>query len=129
MELRFVLAESHRIDLDSLTGGKGITVYGQQEVVKDLISVREQQNGEMIFEAQDVEILGIHTKKPKVRFSQARDQHELECDWIAGCDGFYGVSRNSIPESEIRSFSREYPFAWLGILVEAPPSSDELDLC
>lgn len=118
--------ESHRIDLDSLTGGRGITVYGQQEVVKDLISTREQQNGEMIFEAQDVEILGIHTEKPKVRFSQAGGQHELECDWIAGCDGFYGVSRNSIPDSEIRSFSREYPFAWLGILVEAPPSSDEL---
>ena len=94
--------------------------------MKDLISVRDQQNGKMIFEAQNVEILGIHTEKPKVRFSQAGDQHELECDWIAGCDGFYGVSRNSIPDSEIRSFSREYPFAWLGILVEAPPSSDEL---
>ena len=117
---------THRIDFDALTAGKGITVYGQQEVVKDLISAREQRDGVILFETQNVEICEVDEDNPKVRFNQAGDAQELKCDWVAGCDGFYGVSRASIPDSKIKSFSRDYPFAWLGILVDAAPSSDEL---
>lgn len=119
-------SESHRIDFDALTGGRGITVYGQQEVVKDLISLCEQREGAILFDAQNVEICGVEEENPRIRFNQAGEAQELTCDWVAGCDGFYGVSRASIPDSKIKSFSRDYPFAWLGILVEAAPSSDEL---
>lgn len=119
-------SESHRIDFDALTEGRGITIYGQQEVVKDLISSRKQRGGKIFFKVEDVKILGADGDNPKIRFNREGQGEELLCDWIAGCDGFYGVSRTTIPDSKRRSFSREYPFAWLGVLVDAPPSSDEL---
>lgn len=124
-EIRFG-AQSHRIDLDELTDGKGITIYGQQEVIKDLINKRLHDNGKVFFETNDVEILKIDGEKPEIKFSQDGYLQKLECDWIAGCDGFHGVSRKTIPEKKRKSFSRDYPFAWLGTLVESSPSSDEL---
>ena len=124
-EIRFG-AQSHRIDLDELTDGKGVTIYGQQEVIKDLINKRLHDNGKVFFETNDVEILKIDGEKPEIKFSQDGYLQKLECDWIAGCDGFHGVSRKTIPEKKRKSFSRDYPFAWLGTLVESSPSSDEL---
>ena len=124
-EIRFG-SRSHRINFDELTDGKGITIYGQQEVVKDLINKRLHDNGKILFEAHDAEIYNIDDKKPEIRFNQDGCSQTLECDWVAGCDGFHGVSRASIPDKEKKIFSREYPFSWLGILVDSPPSSDEL---
>ncbi|NKB32836.1 MAG: 4-hydroxybenzoate 3-monooxygenase [Pseudomonadales bacterium] len=125
IEIRFG-ANSHRIDFDELTDGKGITIYGQQEVVKDLISTRLKENGKLLFETSDVEILNPLDDKPAISFKVDGTEQQIQCDLIAGCDGFHGVSRNSIPEEKRKNFSRDYPFAWLGILVDAPPSSAEL---
>lgn len=117
---------THRINFDDLTDGKGITIYGQQEVVKDLISRREQDSGEIYFDVSEVEITALNETNGNIKFQHAGSELELACDFIAGCDGFHGISRQSIPKEKILSFDREYPFAWLGILVSAPPSSDEL---
>ena len=116
----------HRIDLTDLTGGRAITIYGQNEVVKDLIDVRLRTGRELHFEAADVQISGVHTTKPIVRYGLVNGRFELSCDFIAGCDGFHGICRPSIPPSMLRTYERDYPFGWLGILAEAAPSSDEL---
>jgi len=116
----------HRINLYELTGGKAITIYAQQEVVKDLVSARLAAGGQIFFEAEDVSIDGFNGTTPSIRFSADGKSHELSCDFIAGCDGFHGVCRPSIPPGVLTFFDRTYPFAWLGILVQAPPSSDEL---
>jgi p-hydroxybenzoate 3-monooxygenase len=118
--------ERHRLDLKALTGGKVITVYGQQEVVKDLIARRLADGGEILFEAGEVALRGVDGDKPRLSFTQAGAKGEVACDFIAGCDGFHGVSRASIPEAAITSFDRVYPFAWLGILAKAQPASDEV---
>jgi len=125
IHMRFNRRE-HRINLYELTGGKAITIYAQQEVVKDLVSARLAAGGQISFEAKDVGIDGFNGTTPSIRFSADGKTHELSCDFIAGCDGFHGVCRPSIPPGVLTFFDRTYPFAWLGILVQAPPSSDEL---
>jgi p-hydroxybenzoate 3-monooxygenase len=116
----------HQIDMAALTGGRAITIYGQNEVVHDLIEARLATGRPLLFEAQDVQIEALDSTTPRLRYRADGESRELTCDFIAGCDGFHGVCRPSIPAETLRIFERVYPFAWLGILAEAPPSSDEL---
>jgi len=115
---------SHRVPLTDLTG-KVVTIYGQNEVMKDLIDARLSGGGEILFEAEAVALEGLDGT-PRIRFRRDGADDVLECDFVAGCDGFHGMCRPSIPESAITFYDREYPFAWLGILSESPPISDEL---
>jgi p-hydroxybenzoate 3-monooxygenase len=124
VELRFA-ERGHRIDFEELTG-RGITVYGQQEVVKDLIAARLDFGGPLLFEVEDALPQGIETDAPSLRYRHDGEEHTLHCDVIAGCDGFHGVCRDSVPDGALTFHEREWPFAWLGILAEAAPSSDEL---
>jgi p-hydroxybenzoate 3-monooxygenase len=121
---------THRIDFADLTGGKGVTIYSQHEVVKDLIAARLKTKGKVLFEAENVEISGFEDagdgSHPRILFRHEGNDQELECDFIAGCDGFHGICRPSVPAAELTIFERVYPFAWLGILAESPPSMDEL---
>jgi len=117
--------ERHHLDFTELTG-KTITVYGQQEVVKDLIAARTASGGDMRFEVSDVALHDLDTDRPGVTFKQDGTAQRIECDIVAGCDGFRGVSRGTIPPGVLTEYQRDYPFAWLGILAEAPPSSPEL---
>ncbi|HYL35378.1 MAG TPA: 4-hydroxybenzoate 3-monooxygenase [Bryobacteraceae bacterium] len=125
IELRFN-REGHRIDMCELTGGRCITVYGQQEVVKDLIQARLEAGGEIIFEVDDVAIHGFDSTAPSISFARNGARQQIACDFIAGCDGFHGICRPSIPAGVLTEYDRIYPFGWLGILAQAPPSSDEL---
>ncbi len=118
--------ERHRIDLARLTGGHRITVYGQQEVVKDLIAARLDAGGTILFEAADATPKDIAGQHPTIAFRHQGTDHELACDVIAGCDGFHGVCRAAIPAGVLSEFGREYPFAWLGVLARVAPSTDEL---
>ena len=113
----------HRIDLAELTGGRAITVYGQHEVVRDLIDVRRHAAAQLIFDAEHVGLSEVESDRPLLHLRAAGGSKTFACDFIAGCDGFHGVTRPSIPESARRRFDRTYPFAWLGILAEAAPSS------
>ncbi len=124
VELRFA-GEGHRIDFDELTG-RGITVYGQQEVVKDLIAARLDFGGPLLFEVDDVRPEGFDSDSPSLRYRHDGGEHVLHCDVIAGCDGFHGICRDAIPEGVLTFHEREWPFAWLGILAEAEPASEEL---
>jgi p-hydroxybenzoate 3-monooxygenase len=126
VEIRF-REQGHRIDFKALTG-RGITIYAQQEVVKDLIAARLGAEGEIFFEAEDVTVHDLDSATPKIRFRDHGDPAEVQCDFIAGCDGFHGVCRPSI-EHALTIYERVFPFAWLGILAAAPPSSDELIYC
>jgi p-hydroxybenzoate 3-monooxygenase len=128
IELQFG-GERHRIPLTELSDGRSITVYGQQEVVKDLIAARLTAGLPILFEAEDVTIEGLETGRPLIRFRHEDRAQELECDVISGCDGFHGVCRDSIPAGALKVFSREYPFAWLGVLAAAAPSNEELIYC
>ncbi|MGI9050097.1 MAG: 4-hydroxybenzoate 3-monooxygenase [Rubrobacteraceae bacterium] len=125
IEFRFG-GQGHRIDLHDLTGGKAITVYGQHEVVKDLIKARLAAGGAILFGARVTAIRDLESKSPKVCFDKDGEEEELLCDVIVGCDGFHGVCRPSIPEDARREYDRKYPFGRFGILVEAPPSTEEL---
>jgi len=125
IELRFD-GRGHRIDLAELTGGKSITLYAQHEVIKDLVQARLDAGGTIEFSAQDVTLHDIDTGSPAIRYRQGDSVRVLECDFIAGCDGFHGVSRTSIPDAVRNDYSRTYPFGWFGILTQAPPSSPEL---
>jgi p-hydroxybenzoate 3-monooxygenase len=112
--------------MTSLTGGRSITVYGQQEVVRDLIRARVDTGGEIMFGVSEVSVADFDSSAPKVMFVRDGKRIELVCDLIAGCDGFHGVCRPSIPAGVLSTFERTYPFAWLGILAAAPPTHDEL---
>lgn len=125
IELRFN-RRGHRIDMFELTDGKAITIYAQHEVVKDLVAARLGSGGQIVFEAKDVGIHGFENSSSSIRFTVAGKVQELTCDFIAGCDGFHGVCRPSIPAGVLTTFERDYPFAWLGVLAQAPPSSNEL---
>lgn len=125
IELRFG-GRGRRIPLSELTGGRAIMVYGQHEVVKDLIRARLAAGGQILFEVEDVSVQAFDTARPRIRFRHDRQVQDLACDFIAGCDGFHGVCRPSIPEGVLTVYDREYPFAWLGILADAPPSSKEI---
>jgi p-hydroxybenzoate 3-monooxygenase len=116
----------HRIDLAELTGGRAITVYGQNEVVKDLIDARIGTGRPLVFEAGDVAVEGVATTSPVIRYRADGREEELRCDFIAGCDGFHGICRAAIPADTLKVYERAYPFGWLGILAEAAPSSHEL---
>jgi p-hydroxybenzoate 3-monooxygenase len=116
----------HRIDLARLTGGRAITVYGQNEVVKDLIAAREATGRPLYFEASEVAVHDITSNRPHLTCRAGGVTHTIECEFLAGCDGFHGICRPSIPSEQLRVYEREYPFAWLGILANAAPSSDEL---
>jgi p-hydroxybenzoate 3-monooxygenase len=127
IELRY-LGTGHRIAMTELTG-RAITVYGQQEVVKDLIAARRAYNAPLLFEVSDVALHNIESERPRITCVHDGAEHGLECDVIAGCDGFHGVCRSSIPDGVLTIYDRDYPFAWLGILASVAPSSEELIYC
>ena len=121
----------HRLPLSDLTGGKSITIYGQQEVVKDLIAARLGAGGQVWFDVAEVAIEAVETEHPIIRYRRegsdaAAVWEQLRCEVVAGCDGFHGVCRNAVPAGVLRTFERDYPFAWLGILASVAPSTDEL---
>jgi p-hydroxybenzoate 3-monooxygenase len=132
IELRFG-ARAHRIDFKELANGS-VTIYPQNKVVGDLFDTRLAAGGKIFFESDDVNVHDFYdiesrkqpAKRPKIRFRARGENHEIECDFIAGCDGFHGICRPSIPQSALTVYERVYPFAWLGILAEAPPSAEEL---
>ncbi len=115
-----------RIDFARLTPGRAVTVYGQHEVVKDLIAARIEAGGAILFDVEDTSVEGIATDAPRIRFRHGGQAQAIACDFVAGCDGFHGISRPAIPHGALKVYERVYPFAWLGILAEAPPCSDEL---
>jgi p-hydroxybenzoate 3-monooxygenase len=125
IELRFG-GTGHRIDFADLAGGRSITLYPQHEVIKDCVAARLEQGGTILFNVRDVQLENVSTSQPLIRCVHQDEQVELRCDFIAGCDGFHGVSRSSLPETGQCVFSRSYPFGWLGILMKAPPSTSEL---
>ena len=117
----------HRINLHELTGGRSVTVYAQHEVLKDLIARRLEDGGDLRFGVTDTTVEGLDTERPVISFTHEDEQHRLECDFVIGADGSRTYTRFLIPEGTVRTdFFRQYPFAWFGILAEAPPSSDEL---
>jgi p-hydroxybenzoate 3-monooxygenase len=125
VELRFD-GERHRIALSDLAGGRSIVIYGQTEVVKDLIAARLADGEPLLFEVDDVRVERHRSDRPVVRYRHRDQEHELECDLVAGCDGFHGVCRPTIPSGVLRIHEREYPYGWLGILAAVAPSNDEL---
>jgi p-hydroxybenzoate 3-monooxygenase len=125
IELRFG-GQGHRIAFEKLVPGRAITVYGQQEVVKDLIAARLAAGGQILFEVSDVMLQGFDGTRPSVSFAHRGEPQVLEADFIAGCDGFHGICRDAIPAGVLQFFDKEYPFGWLGVLAAVAPSSDEL---
>ncbi|MDC4368391.1 4-hydroxybenzoate 3-monooxygenase [Acinetobacter baumannii] len=117
--------ELHRVDLAALTGGKQVTVYGQTEVTKDLMAAREAEQLTSYYEAHNVQVKDFYTA-PKVEFEYQGKAFQIQCDFIAGCDGYHGVCRASVPEDKIKTFEKVYPFGWLGVLADVPPVADEL---
>ncbi|MDC4828639.1 4-hydroxybenzoate 3-monooxygenase [Acinetobacter baumannii] len=117
--------ELHRVDLAVLTGGKQVTVYGQTEVTKDLMAAREAAQLTSFYEAHNVQVKDFYTS-PKVEFEYQGKAFQIQCDFIAGCDGYHGVCRASVPEDKIKTFEKVYPFGWLGVLADVPPVADEL---
>jgi len=117
---------SHHIPMSELTQGRAVTIYGQTEVVKDLVAARVAADAPLHFDCHDVSVHGLEEDEPVVRYVQQGSARELRCRFIAGCDGFHGVCRTSIPEGVLSGWQREYPFGWLGILADVPPSTDEL---
>jgi p-hydroxybenzoate 3-monooxygenase len=106
--------------------GRSITIYGQGEVIKDLVDARHASGGPIFFEVENVSVHDFESEHPRILFQNKGQQAELVCDFIGGCDGFHGICRPSIPASALTVYQRDYPFAWLGILAQAPPSSEEL---
>lgn len=117
--------ELHRLDFKKLVD-KRVTIYGQQEVVKDLVARRRADGGELLFEVDDVSVHDLTSERPKIRFTHDGKAQQIDCDFIAGCDGFHGICRPSFPADVLKVFEREYPFGWVGILTESPPPDHEL---
>jgi len=124
IELGFNL-KRFRIDMQELTG-KAVTVYGQNEVMKDLIQARLAAGAAMEFEVKNVSIDKLDSEQPHVRYEKDGVSHEIFCDYIAGCDGFHGICRPSVPHGALTTYEKVYPFGWLGILADAAPSQEEL---
>jgi p-hydroxybenzoate 3-monooxygenase len=124
IQLRFD-GQTHRIDLHELTGGRSVTIYPQHKVLQDLIAARAAQGGEILFDVEDVQLADV-TARPVIRFRHAGERVDLSCDFVVGCDGSHSVARSYLPAERQRVFTRTYPFAWLGILMEAPASTGEL---
>jgi p-hydroxybenzoate 3-monooxygenase len=118
--------ERHRIDFARHTRGKVVTVYGQTEVTRDLMDARTAAGASIVYEVQDVSLHDFDGNRPMVRHRKDGIAHEIRCDFIAGCDGYHGVSRASMPAAALRTYERIYPFGWLGMLSDTPPVSDEL---
>ena len=116
----------HRIDLGSLTGGKHVTVYGQTEVTRDLMAAREAAGLATIYEAKDVAPHGFDSERPSVSYTLNGAVHTIDCDFIAGCDGYHGVSRASVPPKALSIYEKVYQFGWLGVLADTPPVGHEL---
>ena len=116
----------HRIDMQALTGGRQVMVYGQTEVTRDLMDARAAAGLTTVYEAGEVSVHDFDGDRPRVRYTSQGQQHELSCDFIAGCDGFHGVCRASVPPGAITEFEKVYPFGWLGVLADVPPVSHEL---
>lgn len=125
IELRFG-GKGHRIPMSDLTGGRTVMIYGQTEVVKDLINARLEAGGQILFEAECLSLDGLTTSSPTVRYRLEGQEVELQCDVVAGCDGFHGPSRHAIPPGVLKTYDHEYPYGWLGILAAVAPSTDEL---
>jgi p-hydroxybenzoate 3-monooxygenase len=125
IELRFA-KQRHRVDFPALTGGRSVMVYAQTEVCKDLIALQLAEGGPLLFEAEALAVEGADTDSPRVHFRREGREDVLECDYVVGCDGFWGVARTAIPSELTQVFERTYPFGWLGILADVPPSHDEL---
>jgi p-hydroxybenzoate 3-monooxygenase len=119
----------HRLNLHELTGGRAITVYGQTEIVKDLIQARLAADAPLFFGVEETSIHDCETTAPKIRFRWQGEAHEITCDFLAGCDGFHGICRPAIPAAQLQIFERAYPFGWLGILAQSKPPSEELIYC
>src|SRR6185437_5839904 len=124
IEIAFAGAR-HRVNFRDLIG-RGVVVYGQTEITRDLMFARETAGGDTIYQAQDVTLHGIDASRPRVTYRHHGIEHYIDCDFIAGCDGSHGVSRASIPRNALTCYERVYPFGWLGIMVDKPPISDEL---
>ena len=124
IELRFD-GRSHRVDFSDLCG-RTVEIWAQTEIVKDLTARRLADGGRILFGAQATAIEGIETDRPRVRFTHGGEEQLLECDYVAACDGFHGIGRRSLPEDVVRTFDRLYPFSWLGVLADVPPSCEEL---
>ncbi|CAM8669251.1 UbiH 2-polyprenyl-6-methoxyphenol hydroxylase and related FAD-dependent oxidoreductases [Comamonadaceae bacterium] len=118
--------ERHRIDLHKLTGGQQVMVYGQTEVTRDLMEARKAAGQVTVYQASDVSVHDYDTPRPQVRYQQDGARHTLDCDFIAGCDGFHGVCRASVPEGAVTEYEKVYPFGWLGLLSDTPPVHHEL---
>ncbi len=118
--------ERHRIDMNQLTGGKNVMVYGQTEVTRDLMDARQSLGLPTVYEAQNVQVHDFETAKPRVTYEKDGVTHTIECDFIAGCDGFHGICRASAPKDKIREYEKVYPFGWLGLLSDTPPVHHEL---
>ncbi|MGP2436996.1 4-hydroxybenzoate 3-monooxygenase [Streptomyces sp. JW3] len=125
IELRFG-KRRHRVDFPALTGGRSVMVYAQTEVCKDLIALQSEDGGPLLFETEALAVEGAEGESPRVRFRRDGVEDVLECEYVVGCDGFWGVARKAIPERIARTFERTYPFGWLGILADIAPSHDEL---
>ncbi|MFI9614841.1 4-hydroxybenzoate 3-monooxygenase [Streptomyces sp. NPDC052023] len=125
IELRFA-RRRHRVDFPALTGGRSVMVYAQTEVCKDLIALQLKEGGPLLFEAEALGVEGAENERPRVRFRYEGVEDVLECDYVVGCDGYWGVARKAVPASLSRAYERTYPFGWLGILADVPPSHDEL---
>jgi p-hydroxybenzoate 3-monooxygenase len=125
IELRFQ-GRRHRVDFPALTGGRSVTVYAQTEVCKDLIALQLKEGGPLLFGAEALAVEDAESDRPRVRFTYEGREDVLECDYVVGCDGFWGVARKAVPAALSRVFERTYPFGWLGILADVPPSHDEL---
>lgn len=125
IELRFD-RRRHRVDFPALTGGRSVMVYAQTEVCKDLIALQLAAGGPLLFEAEALAVEGAETESPRIRFRHQGREDVLECDYVVGCDGSWGVAREAVPADASRVFERTYPFGWLGILADVPPSHDEL---
>ncbi|ANH91887.1 4-hydroxybenzoate 3-monooxygenase [Streptomyces sp. SAT1] len=125
IELRFA-GRRHRVDFPALTGGKSVLVYAQTEVCKDLVALRLEDGGPLLFEAEALAVEGTEGDRPFVRFRHEGRESVLECDHVVGCDGFWGVARRAVPAALSQVFERTYPFAWLGVLADVAPSHDEL---
>ncbi|MGI5380039.1 4-hydroxybenzoate 3-monooxygenase [Streptomyces sp. CA-251387] len=125
IELRFD-RERHHIDFPALTGGRTVTIYAQTEIVKDLVALQLADGPPLLFEAEALAVEKPESETPVVRFLHEGREQTLTCDWVAGCDGFHGISRDAFPAGAGRSYAHDYPYSWLGILAEVPPSGDEL---
>ncbi|TJZ49552.1 4-hydroxybenzoate 3-monooxygenase [Streptomyces piniterrae] len=125
IELRYD-RRAHRLDFPALTGGRRVMVYAQTELVKDLIELQLGSGAPLLFEAQAVAVEGADTDRPLVRYTHQGREHTLTCEYVVGCDGFHGVTRDAIPDRARRTYERDYPYSWLGVLADVPPSCDEL---